>query len=120
LAEKLVAASLADFTRVREYEEQFAWAAPPREPADDLEVMQTVSRLYATWANEAEQVLARVGLLGGRRLAGVDELRDAVGRTRARLTVTPEQLARAKEQVRQGRIVPAKELRDELHARLRA
>ena len=68
LAEKHVGARLADFTRVREYEEQFAWAAPPREPADDLEVMRTVPRLSADGADEAEQVLARVGSLGGRRL----------------------------------------------------
>jgi hypothetical protein len=119
LAEKLVANSLADYARVREYEEQFAWSVP-REPSDDLEVMQSVSRLYSDWANEAAEILDRVASLGGRRLAGAGELHDALGRTRARLTVTPEQIAKAKEQVRQGRIVPAKELRDELHARLRA
>jgi len=119
LAEKLVANSLTDFARVTEYEEQFAWSVV-REPQEDLEVMRTVSRLYADWADEAAQVLDRVASLGGRRLAGADELHDALGRTRARLTVTPEQIAKAKEQVRQGRIVPAKELRDELHARLRA
>src|SRR5690348_3785350 len=66
----------------------------------------------------AFQILDRAASLGARRLARVDELQDALGRTRARLTVTPEQIAGAKEQVRQGRIVPAKELRDELHARL--
>jgi hypothetical protein len=120
-AEKLVAGSLADFARVRDYEEQFAWSAR-REPQEDLEVMRTVAGLYADWADEAAQVIKRVESLGGgsRRIAGIEELHDALGRTRARLTVTPEQIANAKEQVRQGRVVPAKELRDELHARLRA
>jgi hypothetical protein len=83
--------------------------------------MRSVWRLYFQWADEAEQVLERADALArpDRRIAGLKELNEAFGRARARLTVTPEQIARAKEQARRGQIVPAKELRDELHARLR-
>jgi hypothetical protein len=47
-------------------------------------------------------------------------LEDAYGRVSARLKLTPEMIARATEQVRQGQAIPIKELRDELRARVRA
>ena len=45
--------------------------------------------------------------------------RDAYGRVRARLKLTPEMITHAMEQIRQGQAVPMKELRDELRARVR-
>lgn len=120
-AGSLVAAALADFERLREYEQKFA-TARLSEPAQELERDRAVWRLYAEWADDAEQVLsrARARAAAGAPILGLDRLDDAIGRVRARLSVTPEQLASAREQVRQGQFVPAKELRDELHARLRA
>lgn len=120
-AEKLVADSLAEFARISEYERQFVWPVE-LDPAADLAVMRATWRLYLEWADEAEQVLDRVSVAdsSGGAVVGVTELNLALGRTRARLTVTPEQIARSKEQARQGQFVPAKELRDELNARLRA
>jgi hypothetical protein len=120
-AGSLVAAALADFERLREYEQQFA-TARLREPVQELERDRVVWRLYAEWADEAEQVLdrARARVAGGAAIEGLDRLDDVIGRTRARLSVTPEQIARGREQARQGQFVPAKGLRDELHARLRA
>lgn len=120
LAQKLVANGLTSLKQLEDDERQFAWSVE-RDPAADLQVMRTVWRLYLEWSDEAERVLARVRTLRHpEKVARVGELHDAFGRIRARLTVTPEQLARAKEQVRQGQIVPAKELRNELHARLRS
>ena len=119
LAASLVAESLDDVRRVREYERQYIFQVE-REPAVDLEARRSVWRMFAAWADEAEQVLARARSVvrTGAPVAGVADLEDAVGRVRARLTVRPEQIARAREQERQGQFVPAKELRDELHARL--
>jgi len=53
-------------------------------------------------------------------VANAEALEDAYGRTRARLKLTPEMIARSMEQVRRGEFVPAGELRDELRTRLRA
>jgi hypothetical protein len=121
LAEKLVAASLDEVRRIREYEQQFVFGAQ-RHPDADLAVRRSVWEMFAAWTDDAEQVLARAKSVArtGVPVSGADQLDDAIGRVRARLTVTPEQVLAAKEQVRQGQFVPAKEMRDELHARLRA
>ena len=121
LAEKLVVASLDDIRRIREYEQQFVLGVK-RQPVADLAARRSVWDMLAAWADDAEQVLVRAKSVArsGAPVPGTDQLDDAIGRVRARLTVTPEQIVIAKEQVRQGQFVPAKELRDELHARLRA
>jgi hypothetical protein len=121
LAEKLVTASLDDVRRIREYEQVFVFGA--LRPHDlDLAARRSVWEMFAAWADDAEQVLARAKSVAraGVPISGADQLDDAIGRVRARLTVTPEQVLAAKEQVRQGQFVPAKELRHELHARRRA
>jgi hypothetical protein len=120
-AASLVAAVFADFERLREYQQQFA-TARLSDPAQELERDRAVWQLYSAWADEAEQVLSRASAraAAGAAIKGLDRLDDAIGRTRARLSVTPEQIARGREQARQGQFVPAKGLRDELHARLRA
>ena len=120
-AELLLEAALSDLERLGEYERQFA-SAPRRDAGQEVEVRGTVWRMYADWADEAEGLLARARSLAaaGAAVSGSDRLDHTIGRVRARLSVTPEQTARAIEDARQGRVIPAKELRDELHARLRA
>jgi hypothetical protein len=119
LAGRLVAEPLEDVRRIREYERQFIFQTE-REPAVDLEARRSVWRMFEVWAEEAEQVLSRAASVArsGAPVAGVAELEDAVGRVRARLTVRPEQIARAREQEWQRQFVPVKELRGEFHARL--
>lgn len=94
---------------------------PVADPVVDLELRRSIWQLYGEWAAEAEQVYARARSLepSGIRLETVERLDDAIGRVSARLSLRPEQVANAKEQVRQGQTVLAKELTDELHARLR-
>jgi hypothetical protein len=121
-AEQLVADQLAELHRLGEYEREFA-STPGRDPAHELEVRRTVWSLYADWADEADLVLSRArssAAAGGAVAPAADRLDQAIGRVRARLSVTPEQTARAIEDARQGRVIPAEELRDELRARLRA
>lgn len=120
-AEELVLAAIADHDRLRAYERRFAWA-PMQDSGQELEVRQSVWRVFANWADEAEGVLLRARSLAakGRAIQGVDQLDLAVGRVRARLTVSPEKTVQAMEDARQGRVIPAEELRDELRARLRA
>lgn len=118
-AEQLVASTLADLERVRDYERQFGLV--PEGAAPDVEVLRSVWRLYAAWADDAEQVLARVRLLDARgvRVVDADRLDDATSRVRARLSVTAEQTAESIEDAGRGNVVSLTEMRDELHARLR-
>jgi hypothetical protein len=120
-AQGLVEEALADWERVRRYEEEFTSA--DWEPGGlGLEVTRSLYSMYEKWAADAEQVLARTRELAtqGWAVASAESLEDAYGRVKARLKLTPEMVARAMEQVRQGQTVPAKELRDELRARIRA
>ena len=120
-AQRLVEEALADWERVRRYEEQFG-SADWGPGGLGLEVTRSLYSMYEKWAADAEQVLARTRHLasGGRIVASAESLEDAYGRVRARLKLTPDMLARAMEQVRQGQTIPARELRDELRARVRA
>jgi hypothetical protein len=121
LAARLVESSLADWHRVRKYEADFSPTC-----VDDLKLVLEIDRsihsLYLQWVAEAEEVYARGRQLiaAGHPVPQIDELDDAIGRGRARLLATPERFIRALEQVERGEAIPARELRDELDARLRA
>lgn len=116
---RLVTDVLADLDQLAEYERDFVTQS--REASQELEVRRRVWQVYAEWAQRAQSVLDRARSYAGKDLAAeIDQLDRAIGRVQARLMVTPEQTARAIEDARQGRVIPAKELRDELRARLRA
>jgi hypothetical protein len=120
LAAQLVESALADWNQLRQYESDFTpfdWS----DAAAAMSIEQSIYALHQQWAEEAEQVVCRAKKLSG---AGHDVpktglLEDALWLTRARLQMTPQEMARAMEQVKQGQCTPAKELRDELRARLR-
>jgi hypothetical protein len=120
LAQDLVCASMAELERLQLYEERFTSKAVC-DATSELAVLRSIFQMYEQWAVDAEQVLIRVRALGPQGLPPdeVNRLDDGVGLIRARLTVDPERIMKSKEQARQGQFVPAKELRDELHARLR-
>ena len=121
MATKLVEAMLADWQRIRQFQEEFApgnWEDPTAATAVDT----SIYAMYETWAAEADAVLIRVRQLSktGSPIAGTEALEDAHGLAISRLKFTPENLARAMEQVRRGDFTPAEEMRNELRSRLRA
>lgn len=120
LAQTLVTNALADWQRLKDYEQQYT-PGLDEDPRLALEITQSIYSMFREWADEAEQVLARVQHLSaaGHSVRNVAALEDAYGLARARLKLTPEKLMRAMEQVRNGNVVPAEELRNELRARLR-
>jgi hypothetical protein len=73
--------------------------------------------IYEEWAHQAEGLLYRLGRLEKRSIVveGAGELRDAYGRTRAMLSVSPEQLEAAQQDLEAGRVTPLEEVRRELH-----
>jgi hypothetical protein len=121
--DRLVESALVDLERLRR-DEQDVIAARAGSQGDglDQEVLRSLWDLYAGWAQDAEHVLTRVRRLAadGHPMHDLNRLEDAYGAVRARLSVAPEDVLQAREAVRQGKAVPAKELRDELRARLRA
>jgi hypothetical protein len=116
-ATQLVSDSLADLQRIRSDEEQLTSSSS--EPVCRPDVIRAIWQLYREWADDAEEVLSRAKSVD-KSLQGIEQLDDAIGRVLARLSVTPDQTIRGLEQAIRGEIVPAKELRDELRARLRA
>jgi hypothetical protein len=79
-----------------------------------------VRLMFEDCVNDAEQVLERIEKVErlGHRVEGAERLRDEVGRVRAMLSVSPEAITGAKEQVRRGGTHPASELRHELQHRV--
>ena len=121
LAQKLVDASLADFDRLLEYESHLGSSAADQ-PEANTDIGTSLYELFKQWALEAEQVLSRTRQLAqtGLQIHEVEKLEDAFGRVRARLQLTPRIIARARQQVANGEAIPMKELRNDLHARVRA
>jgi hypothetical protein len=121
LADKLVESSLANWRWILEYEQHFGLQAlTSPSVASDLE--RSLHEIYRDWADDAAEILSRARQLAGagRPVQNAEVLEDAHCRALARLKLTPEMLARAMEQVRQGQTIPLTELRDELRSRVRA
>ena len=119
LAERLAQSMLEDLERIHEYEKRYG---PSEYDAAGMEVARTIHRMFEQWAADAEQVLLRMRKLAaeGLPVGQIELIEDACGRVRARLSLTPEETAHALEQVRQGRSIPVRDLRNELRARNRA
>jgi hypothetical protein len=120
LAEKMISVCLSDLGHLRGYEQDLSLTTVSGSKLE-LELRQTIWQLYKEWAAAADELYQRARLLQFRGVSvqGIDHLNDEIGRIQARLTVKPEQLVKARQQVRNGQIIPAKELRDELNAKLR-
>lgn len=80
-----------------------------------------IRNLYEQWAYRAEELLERVHGLGLHRALAEQwgRLQDAVGMTRAMLSIPLDSLERADEQIRRGEVVSLEEVRRELRARSR-
>lgn len=120
LAEKMIGVSLSDLDHLRGYEQDLR-LGEINDSALESELRRTIWQLYKEWAIGAQDLYQRAKSLrrDGQAIAGVDRLNDEIGKIEARLTVTPEKTLKARQQAREGHIIPAKELRDELNARLR-
>jgi hypothetical protein len=97
LAEQLIAASLADLQRLREFEEH-CLTRDWRDADLHRRLTRSIYELDRQWVAEAEQILDRVRPPTGADATSVaattpraDELEDACWRIRARLQLTPDQ-----------------------------
>lgn len=116
VVQRWVAAALAQAAALREHD---GWLYPT-----DPSKQATAERLHGAWclwADDAEALLYRAQSVssGGQAVAGLDELRDAVGRARAILGLPPALIARRREQAMRGEVHPIEEVRRELRDRVR-
>lgn len=116
----LITSALADRQRIRDHEEFLFVHAAPNEL--DEKTRTWIDQLFRTWLGDAVQVAARADLIEreGAQLPAAGQLRHAIMATQARLKVSVPAITSALRQVEAGQFIPAKELRDELNARLRA
>ncbi len=108
-AGRLVEALLADLQRLRAYEQDLL-AARATSNADglDRDVLRTLWGCYDQWAKDAEEVLARVRVVcdAGQVVPEAARLEDAHGVVRARLNVTPEQVAHSGDEGHRAKPIP--------------
>ena len=110
-AERWVAAALAEEAALREHDDRLYPGA-----AADADAMASAHRLHAAWrrwAHDAESLLDRLGH-AGQTVARADELERAVGRVKAMLKLTPEQLNERRRQALDDRTFSGEEVRREL------
>src|SRR5688572_8650738 len=79
LAGKLVQSALAGLQLLSDYDRRYA---PTRgEPEFERQLIESIHQQYAQWAQEAQQILARVGdLPAGTPVPGADQLAEAYGK----------------------------------------
>lgn len=89
--------------------------------AFDRHAALLLTAAYEEWGDRADALLRRVAKLHRRGLTvpRAGELRDAVGRTRAMLKVSIEDLDVAKKQLERGEGIPGEDVRRELLAGIR-
>jgi hypothetical protein len=116
IAARLVASAMDDYRHVDGLDRGMASEDPQ---AFDRDAAVVIRRLYDEWASQAETLLDRVLPLerSGVSIAGASELADAVGRTRAMLSVSLDNLDRAEDQLRRGEVKSVEEVRRELRAK---
>lgn len=121
VAARVVDLALLEYKQVCEIEDEVG-LGPWDDRALTMQVARHTHARMQEWIHAAEQVMSRIRQLSPPfpDTRKIEELRDALGFAKARVQHTPENQDRAFEQVRLGQFISAKELRDDLNARLRA
>jgi len=115
VAEHFVAAALDEYRHIKALDEVPEPEAPRY--VFDRQVAILLRHMYDQWATYAESLLARIrSVQSSRPVKGLGELNEAIGRTRAMLSVTLEDLHRAEEQFRNGQTISLEEVRRDLRA----
>jgi len=93
----------------------------PEDPIElDRSTASMLRGMYEQWASESERLLERVALMEreiGATIQGAQELRDGIGRTRARLSISLDDMAEGLRDAAEGRTVPMEEVKRELRLR---
>jgi hypothetical protein len=117
VAAQVIEGALSDLQQIEKLDASVA----PDDPSQfDLRTASALRQMYEQWARDAQLLLERVEhlQLQSGRVALADALRRAHGRTRARLSVSLEDMEESLRDLREGRTVPIEEVRRELRLRV--
>jgi predicted transcriptional regulator len=116
VAAQLVQSALADLGQLEELDDSLSSENPFR---FDRPTATLIRGMYERWAQDTESLLERIARVERRsgRVSGAEFLRDAHGKTRARLSISLEQIERGLKDVAEGRTIPVDEVRRELRLR---
>lgn len=116
VAARVVQAALDDLVRIEKLDDSLA----PEDPAQfDRRTAELLRGEYERWACEAESLLERIDgfqRLGG-SVADAESLRRAHGKTRARLSISIDDMEQSMQALADGRLVPLEEVRSALRLR---
>lgn len=114
VAARLVEGALADLRQIEKLEEGLA---PASLTQFERQSSALIRGLYEQWANEARALLDRAAQAERRfgRVAGVEALRDELGRTLAMLSVSLDDMEAGSSDLLGGRMTSGEEIRRELH-----
>ena len=113
LAVQMIESALSELRQIEKIDQSLA----PRDPLHfNRETAALIRGMYEKWGGEAEALLSRIDQVEKRfgRLTSSESLRDAVGRTRAMLSISLDDMEEARRQIREGRLTPVGEVRREL------
>jgi predicted transcriptional regulator len=118
VAGQLVRSALSELADIHVLEEN---VAPENPLAFERQTASSIRGMYESWVRGAEALLERVAVVerNSRAVEEAEALRDAVGRTRAMLSVSLDQVERGLRDIAEGHTVPAEEVRRELRLRAR-
>jgi hypothetical protein len=117
VAEHLVQASLVELSQIEKLDDRLAPADPTH---FDRSTAQLLRDAYERWVTDAESLVERIDRVQ-RRLGAVaqtEALRDACGKTRARLSISLDQMEQSIQALAEGRLVSSEEVRRELQLRV--
>ena len=117
-AERAAAAAVADWRELRAFDKA---AGGFSSTAFDRATVAATRAQYETWVAMAEALRERLaavaGRTGGDAVAGADDVRHTIGKTRAQLSVTLDDIEASAADEVAGRWISAEDLRRELRLR---
>ncbi|HEY8746946.1 MAG TPA: hypothetical protein VIM11_03150 [Tepidisphaeraceae bacterium] len=118
VAGQLVHAALADLREIESLDDSLA----PETPLEfDRSTASLLRGMYERWADESERLLERIDRFeraSGTRVTGAGQLRHARGRSRARLSVSLDDMEQGVRDAAEDRTVPIEEVRRDLRLRV--
>ena len=118
VAVRLLNSALAELQQIEALD---ASSAPENPEEFDRSTASLLRGMYERWADETEQLLDRVDRLQkstSATIPGADQIRRAHGRTRARLSISLDDMERGVREAAQGDTVPIEEVRRDLRLRI--
>ena len=115
IAAELVQSALSQIEHLRRLDESLA----PTDPTSfDRRTVALLREMYESWATDAEALLKYLDAIQRRRvnIPGIEDLKDAHGRTRAMLSISLDDLERGHRDAVAGRTTPIAEVRRELRS----